>query len=237
MAEEPEQDHRAQHDGRVDLRHHGPAEGHQQHRGDEFVDRGTRVARAVHAHRHALAVFRKPASHIGRADRERAAGQADEEADGEEVPVGGGVAHHPDRGHGERHQDGHHDAAAVAVGPDAQRHAHQRAGQHRRGHQQAELRGIEVERFLDRDADDAKHHPHHEADGESQGADDQHRPGFPLISKFRGHVLSPETWHDCPFFPPRRTSAGGCPARSRRTMVATAAIVRKNYPRAGITPT
>ncbi len=187
VGEEPEQHHRAQHDGRVHLRHHGPAKRHQQHRRHKLVDRSTRVARAVHAHGHALAVFREPARHVGRTDRERAAGQTHEQADGEEVPVGGGVAHEPDRRHGDGHEDGHHDAAAVAVGPDAQRHAHQRTGEHRRGHEQAELGGVEVERFLDRDADDAEHHPHHETHGEGQRADDQHGPRFFVVVQFRGH--------------------------------------------------
>jgi hypothetical protein len=82
----------------------------------------------------------------------------------------------------------HDDAAAVLVGPDAQRHAHQRAGQHRHGRQQAELGGVEVQRLLDRDADHAEHHPDHETDGEGQGADDQHRQACPfrVMSKLLG---------------------------------------------------
>ncbi|MPM23403.1 hypothetical protein SDC9_69875 [bioreactor metagenome] len=97
------------------------------------------------------------------------------------MPILGGVAHHPDGGHGDGHEDGHHDAAAVFVGPDAQRHTHQRAGEHRHGGEQAELRGAQVQHLPDRNADDAKHHPDHEADGERQGADDEHRPGAALL--------------------------------------------------------
>lgn len=93
------------------------------------------------------------------------------------MPVNGGVAHQPDGGHGDRHQGGHDDAPAELVRPDAQRHADQGAGQHRHGREQAELGGVEAEHFLDRDADDAEHHPDHEADGKGQRADDQHGPG------------------------------------------------------------
>ena len=101
------------------------------------------------------AVLREPARDIGRAHRERAAGQADEQADHEEMPVGGGVGHQPDRGDGRRHHQCHHHAPAVAVGPDAQRHPHQRAGQHRRGREQAELGGVQPQLLAQRDADDA----------------------------------------------------------------------------------
>ena len=178
VAEQPEQHQRARHDGRVDLGHHGPAEGHHQHRRDELVHRRARVACAVHPHGRALAVLRKPACDIGRAHGERAPGQADEQADHEKMPVLRGIGHEPDGRHGGGHHAGHDDAPAVAVRPDAQRHAHQRAREHGHGHEQAELGGVEVQHLLDRDADDAEHHPDHEADREGQGADDQHRPGL-----------------------------------------------------------
>ena len=58
-----------------------------QRRRDELVDRGARVAGAEHAHREALALLREPARDVGRADRERAAGQADEQADAPGMPV------------------------------------------------------------------------------------------------------------------------------------------------------
>jgi hypothetical protein len=181
-AQHPEQQHRSEHDGGVDLRHHGPAEGHDQRRRDELVDRRAGVAGAVDAHRKALPVLREPARDVGRADRERAAGQADEQADHEEVPERRGVGHQPDRRHRARHQQRHHDAAAVLVGPDAERHADQRSGQHRRGRQQAELGGVEAQRLPDRDADHAEHHPHHEAHGECERADQQHRQRLTLLA-------------------------------------------------------
>jgi len=178
VAEHPEQHQRTQHDGRIHLRHHGPAKGHQQHRCHELVDSGTRIAGTINPHGHTLAALGEPACHVGRADRKRTAGQAHEQPDRQEMPVGGGVAHEPDGRNRDRHQDGHDDAAAVAIGPDAQRDANQRAGEHRHGCEQAELRGIEVEHLADRDADHAKHHPHHETHGEGQRADNQHRPRF-----------------------------------------------------------
>ena len=80
-ADEPEQQDGAEHHRGIHLRHQGPAEGHQQRRRHELVDRRARVAGAVDAHRHALALPGKPAGHVGCADRERAARQADEEAE------------------------------------------------------------------------------------------------------------------------------------------------------------
>ena len=67
---------------------------------------------------------------------------------------------------------------------------------------QAELRGIEVEHLADRDANDAKHHPDHEAHGERQRADDQDRPCFFRLTDLRGHrcfskgmhTMSPLWW-------------------------------------------
>ncbi|MPM23404.1 hypothetical protein SDC9_69876 [bioreactor metagenome] len=67
VAEQPKQDDRAQHDGGIHMWHGGPAECHQDHRSNELVDRGARVARTIHAHGHALAVLGKPARHIRRA--------------------------------------------------------------------------------------------------------------------------------------------------------------------------
>jgi len=189
VTEQPEQDHRAGHDRRVDLRHRRPAKGHQDHRRHELVDGRARIARAVDAHGHALLALGKPARHIRRADTERTPGQSDEQANRQEVPELGGIGHEPDGGHGDRHQQRHDNAAAVAVGPDAQRHTDQRAGQHRRGRQQAELGGVEVQHFFDRDADHAEHHPDHETDGEGPGADDQHRPRLAFVLKFCSHVV------------------------------------------------
>ncbi len=186
VAEQPEQHQRAEHDGRIGVRHGRPAEGHQDGRRHELVHRRAGIARAVDAHGRPLALLRKPARHVGRAHRERASGQPDEQADREEVPVLGGIAHDPDGRHRRRHQAGHHDAAAVAVRPDAQRHAHERAREHRHGREQAELRGVQAQHLLDRDADDAEHHPHHEAHGKGKRAHGEHGPG--LAGAVRGSV-------------------------------------------------
>ena len=181
VAEEPEQNHGGQHDGGIDLRYQGPAKGHHQCRCEKFVDRCARVAGAVNAHRKALLAARKPARHIRRADRERATSQTNEETDQQEVPVSRGVAHEPDGRDRGGHQQRHDDAAAVLVGPDAQWHADQRTGQHRHRRQQAEFGGVEAQRFLDRDADHAKHHPDHEAHRKGECADHQHRECLPFF--------------------------------------------------------
>ena len=162
-----------------DLRHHGPAESDQNHRRDKLVHGRTGVASTVNAHGGTLAILGKPARHIGGADGERAPRQADKQSNRQEVPELGGVAHHPDGWHSQCHEDGHHDASTEPVGPDAQWDADQRSRQHRCGHQQSELGGVQIEHLLDGDADDAEHHPDHEAHREGKGADNQHRPGLP----------------------------------------------------------
>ena len=63
-----------------DLRDGLPAIGDQDERREEFCDRGADIARAENAERRALLLGRIPARNIGDADRERAAGDADEQA-------------------------------------------------------------------------------------------------------------------------------------------------------------
>ncbi len=101
------------------------------------------------------------------------------------MPVLRRVGHQVDGRHGDRHQHRHDDAAAVAIGPDAERHADERAGEHWHGRKQTELGGIQVQRFPDRNADHAEHHPDHEADREGEGAHDQHRERLPLAGRGR----------------------------------------------------
>ena len=117
----------------------------------------------------------EPARDIRRAHRETAAGQADEQADQQEVPEMGGVLHQINRQHRAQHQTEQHNAATITVGPDTQRHPYQRAGQYRHRHQNAELGLIQPQLLLHRNAHHAHHHPGHETDGESKGTDHQHR--------------------------------------------------------------
>ena len=163
------------------MRHGGPAKGHQNHRCDKLVDRSAGVARAVHAHRHALATLGKPPRHIGRADRECAARQPHKQACDEEMPILGRITHHPDRRNGQCHQHGHDDAATVFVGPDTQGHPHQRTRQHGHRRKQAKLGRVQVQHLLDRNPDHAEHHPDHETHGERERTDDQDRPRLAVV--------------------------------------------------------
>jgi hypothetical protein len=199
VGEEPEQDGGDQHGGGIDLGHHGPAVGQDDGRSHQLGHGGARVAGAEHAHGHALAFLFVPAGAVGDAHREGAAGQADEQADGEEVPELGGEFHQPDRTDGGQHQEEEDDAAAELIGPHAQRQADQGAGKHRRRDQHAELGFIETELGFDGDADDGKHHPHSETDREGQCAHHEHgklllrtwshgitqikKPGYPKIGE------------------------------------------------------
>ncbi len=117
----------------------------------------------------------EPARHIGRTHRKTAAGQADEQTDQQEMPVLGGVLHQINRQHRAQHQTEQNNAAAITIGPNSQRHPHQRAGQHRHRHQNAELGLVQPQLLLHWNAHHAHHHPNHETDGESKSADDQHR--------------------------------------------------------------
>ena len=86
VGEHPEHDGHDQHGHGVHLRHERPSERHQQRRCDELVHRRAGVAGAVDAHREALPCAREPARDVGRAHREGAAGQPDEQTEDEEMP-------------------------------------------------------------------------------------------------------------------------------------------------------
>ena len=160
--QEPEQHRHHQHRDGVDLGHHPPRRrggGRDDQRGDELGERGARVAGAEDAHRRALPLLAEPGRRVGDADRERAAGDADEQSQHQVLPVLGRVGQHPGGDHHGEHLQEVHDPPAVAVGQDAQRQAHQRAGQDGGRHQQAELGLVEIELRLDLDPDDREHHP------------------------------------------------------------------------------
>ena len=176
--EHPEDAGRDGHAGGIDLRHEGPGTGvGDQRRGDELGHGRAGVAGTEDAHGQPLAILREPARHIGRAYREGTTGQTDEQRQHQELPVFGGIGHQPDGGHGAKHQHEQHDAATEAVGPDAQRHPHQRPGQHRHGRQQAKLGFVQPQLLLDGDAQHGKHHPRGKTDGECKGTGGQHRIG------------------------------------------------------------
>ncbi|CAM3247979.1 hypothetical protein PSAE105876_29605 [Pseudomonas aeruginosa] len=167
--EQPEQHGGDQHGHRVDLRHHAPAEGDHDHRRHQVGDRRAGVAGAEDAHRGALALLLEPGRGVGDADREGAASQADEQAEHQVVPVLAGEGQAVDRDGHQQHVDEEHDAAAEAVGDQAQRQAHQGAGEDRQGDHQAELGFAQAKLVLDTDADDRKHRPHGEIHREGQG--------------------------------------------------------------------
>ena len=126
-------------------------------------------------------MFRKPACHIGGAHGEGAAGQAHHQADGDEVPVVGGVAHQEDGGHGKQHQYKHYNTAAEFVGPDAQWYTNERAGEYRHGHQDAGLCFVQAELLLHFHANNRQHHPNHEADCEGKRAENKHGVAFVIF--------------------------------------------------------
>ena len=134
---------------------------------------------------------RIPRGHVGDADRERAAGDADAERGQQERRVVVGEGEQPGGDRRRQHHGGVDDAAAVLVGPDAEHQADQRAGQDRRADQQAELRIVEAEVLLDLDADDRKDRPHREADGEGERGHPQRAALTRLLGKFLRHFPSP----------------------------------------------
>ena len=143
-----------------------PAVGDHDEGGEELGDGGADVAGAEDAERGALLLGRVPARHVGDADRERAAGNADAERGQQERRVVVGEGEEPGGDRRRQHDGRIDDAAAVLVGPDAEHQADQRAGEDRRADQQAELGVVEAQVVLDLDADDGKDRPHGEADGE-----------------------------------------------------------------------
>ncbi|MNP26919.1 hypothetical protein D3C76_1198020 [compost metagenome] len=146
-----------------------PAAERDQRRSEELGHRRTGVAGAEHAHGKTLVLLVEPLGDVGDAHRERATGQADEQAQHQELPEGRGEGDHVQRQYAGQHQQEEHDPSAKAVGQKPQGQAHQRTGQHRRGGQQAKLGFIEGQQFLDRNPQHSKHHPDHEAHGEGQG--------------------------------------------------------------------
>ncbi|CAM2150517.1 hypothetical protein PT2222_230151 [Paraburkholderia tropica] len=167
-----------QRDG-VDARHEAPSVQRLQGGRDEQVDGGARRARAEEAHREAAFLGREEARDIRRADRERRAHAAEKEADEQKLPELARITDDIDRHRADHEQDRHDDAPAVAVGPRAQRQTHDRAGQHGRGREQAELGAVELELFAQRHAEHAEHHPHDEADQKGERAREQNGPCLP----------------------------------------------------------
>ncbi|MNP08252.1 hypothetical protein D3C76_1003120 [compost metagenome] len=172
--EEPEQQRGDQHRHRVDLRHHAPAEGDHDHRRHQVGDRRAGVARAEDAHGGALAFLLEPCRGVGNAHCEGAAGQADEQAEHQVVPVQAGEGQAVDRDRHQQHVHEEHDASAEAVGEQTQRQADDRAGEDRQRDHQAELRLAQPQLFLDADADDRKHRPHGEVHRERECAHSKH---------------------------------------------------------------
>ncbi|MNR01474.1 hypothetical protein D3C85_1172790 [compost metagenome] len=93
-----------------------------------------------------------------------------------------------------QHQQEEHAAPAKAVGQQAQRQPHQRAGQYRGRGQQAELGFVELEKVLDRHPEHGKHHPDHETDSEGQCAHAQHQA---LSYTGLGHDALQSVSHGC----------------------------------------
>ncbi len=84
--------------------------------------------------------------------------------------------------------------------------------------------------FLIGNADDAEHHPDHEAHGERQRADDQHRQCMSLLAHETHPLAHPVRYASMVGGAPRRRHPPDEGLRARgRTMPVAAGIVRKNY--------
>jgi len=162
---------------RPDLGHGFPAKGDHHERRGELGHRGPDVAGPEDAQGRALPFLREELRDVGDADRERAAGHAHAQRGQQKLRIGLGVRQQ-EGSEGRRQHDQQVDqAAAVLVGPDAEEHPHQRAGQDRRAGQQAELRLAQAQVPLDLHADDREDRPHRETGGEGDGARPQRRSG------------------------------------------------------------
>ena len=166
---EPEHDRHHGDGGRPDLRDRMPAPGDEHERRKELGDRRTDIAGAENAERGALLRGRIPLRHIGDADREGPARDADEQGGDEELRISVRPGQEPGRHRRREHHRDIDDPAAILVGPDAEENANQRAAQDRRADQEAELRLVEAELLLDLHADDRKNRPHGEAHRERDG--------------------------------------------------------------------
>ncbi|MCY1408149.1 hypothetical protein D9M71_234660 [compost metagenome] len=156
-------EHRRVHQGGA-----APAQGQQQERGGEVGQAGADVAGAEDAQRRALPAGLEPGGGIGRADDEAAARQthAQRRHQQHREAVGEGQQVHADGGG--QHQDAEHPASAVAVCPQAEEDPRDGTGQHRRGHQQAELGVGQAELFADLQAEDREQRPDGKAEGKGQ---------------------------------------------------------------------
>ena len=189
-----------------DLCHRRPAESHQHERRGELGDRGTDVAGPEDAQRRALLLLGVPLGDIGDADGEGAAGEADAERGQQHHLVGGGVGQQEGGDGRQDHGEEVDDAAAVLVGPDAQKDAAERTGENRRAGQQTELGIGKPEFLLDLHTDDGKDCPNREADCEGQGAHAKHL--VLLASRHALQVLHDSLLYHCPTCAGRERSPG-----------------------------
>ena len=168
VGEEQENEGHHQHRDGIDHRHRAPTHRDHDQRRDEDVQRGARVAGAEDAHREALLLLAEPGRGVGDADRERAARQADAQADHQVLPELVGEVQPVGRDRDQQHLHEIDHAPAVAVGHKAKRQADQRAGQDRGRNQQAKLGFAQAQFGLDLDADHREHRPHGEIDRKRQ---------------------------------------------------------------------
>jgi len=151
------------------LRDRLPAVGHQHERRDEFGHGGADVAGAEDAERGALLAALVEARDIGNADRERTAGDTDEQRRHQEFRISVCPGQQIGRDRRGEHDDGVNPTSAILVGPDAEHEADQRAAEDGGADQEAELGVVQPELLLDPDADDRKDRPDRKADRERDG--------------------------------------------------------------------
>ena len=181
--DEKDHGHGDQHDG-VYPRGVFPAKGDHEERGGEVGDRCADVTRTKDAQRGALLFSGEPAGHISNADDEGAARKAKAQGSHQEHRVGVHRGEQPNRNCGNQHLQGQHDAAAELVCPDAQKNPAERAGEHGRCDQQAELGFRQAQILLDLHTDDRKDRPYSETYGECQSA----KPQRSVLVRFRDPI-------------------------------------------------
>ena len=200
VGEKPESDGHHHHGHRVDLRDGAPTQSHDDQRSGQVGDRRSGVAGAEDAHRRALLLLGKPGGRVGDTDREGAARKPHEQTDDQVLPILI-RERQPVAGDGDQdHLDEKNDASAKAVGQHPEGQTHERTGQDRRRHQQAELRFVEAEFALDLDANHRKHRPHREIDREGQRVHGEDRILLPRVrgGSWAGRFCG-VSGHDRPF--------------------------------------
>src|SRR5690606_7249101 len=160
-------------------------------RSQELRDGGADIASTEDAEGSSLLARRIPSRHVGDADGERAARNADAECGNEHLWEGLGIGEEPG-GHGRREHDHRVDPpAAVLIRPNAQDDADQRSGENRGSDEKPELGFAQPQFIFYLDSDNRKYGP----DGEADGKRYRRKPERLVLL---GHANACSSWHMLP---------------------------------------